>query len=392
MSSVEHSSRKHALLSASGSSRWLRCTPSARLEEKFEESKQSVYAREGTLAHEFADVKLRHLNGEISEKILNKELSKLRKDDLYTDEMEPEVQKYIDAVWEAFCVARAKHPDAILLIEERFDFTHLVEKGFGTGDATIIADDLLDIWDLKYGKGIRVEAEENSQLMLYGSGALRKFDLMYDIKKVRLNIGQPRLDHISSWELSTRKLESWGEKHVKPKALKAYAGEGRKSAGSWCRWCKVKAMCNTLAKHNIKLAQHEFKDPHLLTNLELTEIYKQQPMLVDWVNAVGKHLLSQALQGKKVPGYKVVEGRSNRKWSNDEEVKKILEQELYDLDEYSDTKVKGVPAIEKLLGKHDFEALVRQFVVKPPGKATLVSENDKRPEYSLSSAQSDFEE
>ena len=390
MSQVEHSTRKHALLSASGSSRWLKCTPSARLEEKFEESKQSIYAREGTLAHEFADIKLRHLNGEISEKILNKELLKLRKEELYTEEMEPEVQKYIDAVWEAFLVAKSRNPDAILLIEERFDFTHLVEKGFGTGDATIISDDLLDIWDLKYGKGIRVDAEDNSQLMLYGSGALRKFDLLYDIKKVRLNIGQPRLDHISSWELSTRKLETWGEKQVKPKALKAYAGEGRKSAGSWCRWCKVKAMCNTLAKHNIKLAQHEFKDPHLLTNLELTEIYKQQPMLVDWVNAVGRHLLSQALQGKKVPGYKVVEGRSNRKWSDDKAVQTILEQELYETQDFSDTKVKGIPAIEKLLGKHDFNALVVNYVVKPPGKATLVSESDSRPDYNLSSAQADF--
>lgn len=388
---VEHSSRKHALLSASGASRWINCTPSARLEEKFDESARSVYAEEGTLAHEFGDITLRYKNGELTKRVYNSELKKLRKEALYTDEMEGQVAKYIDIVMEMFAEAKTRTPDAVMLVEERLDFSHLVEKGFGTGDTCIIADGILDIIDLKYGKGIQVEAEQNPQLKLYGSGALRAFEMMYDIHTVRLTVVQPRLDHVSTWETSVEELEDWGEKEVKVKATKAYKGAGVQKAGDWCKFCKVAPMCATLAAKNVKLAQHDFRDPHLLTPKQLMDVYKQMPMLTNWVSAVGKYLLQEALKGKKWPGYKVVEGKSNRKWVDEEKVKELLENDMWSEDQYMKSSLQGITAIEKLLGKQDFYALLGDWVDKPQGKPTLVPEGDKRrPMLGLEQAKDDF--
>lgn len=390
MSSVEHSTRAHALLSASGASRWMNCTPSARLEEKFDESSTSTFAAEGTLAHEFGDVNLRFKNGEIDEKTLKAELKKLRKDKNYTDEMESEVDKYVTIVMEAFAVAKARTPDAKLLIEERVDFSHLVEKGFGTGDVCIVADGFLDVIDLKYGKGVKVDADKNPQLMLYGSGALRKFDLVYDIHTVNLVIVQPRLDHLSEWKISTEDLIEWGQKEVKPKAAKAYQGKGVQKAGDHCKWCKVKAMCATLAAKNVKLAQHDFKDPHLLTESQVLGVYKQIPMLVDWANAVGKHLLDEAVKGKKWQGLKLVEGRSNRKWTDEKKVQEALIENLFDEKEFTTTKLQGITAVEKLVGKSKFPTILGSLVIKPQGKPTLVPMSDKRPAMGVEQAKEDF--
>ena len=394
MGEVNHSIRKHALLSASGSSRWLHCTPSARLEEKFEESSpstSSVYADEGTLAHEFGDLNLRKAAGRITDSVFEKEIKELRKHPLYSSEMEGEVDKYVTYVLEAFAEAKQKTPDAVLMIEERLDFSHLVEQGFGTGDAGVIADGVLEIIDLKYGKGIRVEAEENPQLMLYGSGALRSFELMYDIHTIKLTIVQPRLDHISSWKIKVKDLISWGEKIVKPAAAKAYEGKGVQKAGDHCKWCKVKAMCATLAAKNVALAKHEFKDPHLLTDSQLLEVYKQQPMLVDWVNAVAEHILAEALKGKQWKGYKIVEGRSQRKWIDEDKVIETLELS-HDPKDFMVSKLAGIPAIEKLLGKKDFPILLGEMVLLPPGKPTLVPESDKRPAMGIEQAKLDFKD
>ncbi len=390
MSSVEHSTRAHALLSASGASRWMNCTPSARLEEKFDESSTSTFAAEGTLAHEFGDVNLRFKNGEITKKILNSELKKLRKDKHYTSEMEGEVDKYVTIVMEAFAVAKARTPDAKLLIEERVDFSHLVEKGFGTGDVCIVADGFLDVIDLKYGKGVKVDADKNPQLMLYGSGALRNFDIVYDIHTVNLVIVQPRLDHLSEWKISTEDLIEWGQKEVKPKAAKAYQGKGVQKAGDHCKWCKVKAMCATLAAVNVKLAQHDFKDPHLLTESQVLGVYKQIPMLVDWANAVGKHLLDEAVKGKKWQGLKLVEGRSNRKWTDEKKVQEALIENLFDEKEFTTTKLQGITEVEKLVGKSEFPTILGSLVIKPQGKPTLVPMSDKRQAMGVEQAKEDF--
>ena len=368
----------------------MNCTPSARLEEKFDQSSTSTFAEEGTLAHEFGDVNLRFKNGEINKKNLNAELRKLRKDQNYTSEMEGEVEKYTDIVMEAFAVAKARTPDAKLLIEERVDFSHLVEKGFGTGDVCIVGDGFLDVIDLKYGKGIKVDADNNPQLMLYGAGALRNFEILYDIHTVNLVIAQPRLNHLSEWQISTEDLIAWGQKEVKPKAVKAYQGKGVQKAGDHCNWCKAKAMCATLAAKNVKLAQHDFKDPHLLTEAQLLDVYKQQPMLVDWVSAVAKYILEKAKEGKNWQGLKLVEGRSNRKWIDEEKVKTTLSNSNFKTEEFTTTKIQGITAVEKLVGKSEFYDLLGDLVVKPQGKPTLVPMSDKRPSLGIEQAKEDF--
>ena len=394
MTETNHKARKHALLSASGASRWLNCTPSARLEEKFQESAPSVHAEEGTLAHELSDVHLRYLNGEISVQSRKKELTKIAKHKLYEPQMQVEVDKYIEYVVEALNVARATTEDAKLLIEERVDFSHLVEQGFGTGDACIVSDGTLEIIDLKYGRGVQVFAKDNPQLMLYASGALRNYELVYDIKEVKMTIAQPRLDHISSWTISVEELLQWGEDIVKPKAREAYQGKGNKQVGEWCKWCKVKASCPAQADYHLALAKHEFEEPPLLPLSRVIEIYKQLPMLTDWAGAVADYLKAEALKGTPIEGYKLVEGRSSRSWTDEAAV----EAELLILpdtkpEDYLITKLAGIPAIEKLVGKKVFPDLLGKYVVKPQGAPTLVPETDGRPPLnSLEIAKKDFQE
>ena len=395
MATVDHKERKHALLSASSAARWLACPPSARLEEKFKEScaydDSSVYAEEGTLAHEFAELELRRLTGGIEKMKYLATLESLRAHDLYSEEIETEIEKYTNYVMESYEAAKNVVPDPVLFIEERLDFSHVVEEGFGTGDSGIIADGTMEIIDLKYGKGIKVEACENPQLKLYAIGALHNYEMLYDIKKVKLTIVQPRLDNITSWTLSVKELYKWAEEVVKPTAAKAYEGKGIQRAGDHCKFCLVKAMCNTLAQRNVALAKHDFKDPQLLTDKQLIEVYKQIPMLVDWANAVGDYLLKKAISGEKVEGYKLIEGQSRRKWTNEEEVQKKLKDEGYPEDSFIKSQLKGISDIEKLVGKKVFPVMFKDLVVKPQGNPTLVLESDPRPEFnSLQKAREDF--
>lgn len=392
MSKVNHSQRKHALLSASGAHRWMNCPPSARLEEGFPES-TSVFAEEGTLAHEFCDINLQFKIGKITKRKLNIELKKLRAHELYTDEMEGHVDVYVDYVWGAFNDALKEYGDAELLIEEKIDLTEIIEEGFGTGDGGVVSDNTLEIIDFKYGKGVEVSAEDNDQLKLYGFGILRKFDMAYDIEEVKLTIIQPRLKNISSWIISAAELSEWGFSKVKPTAEKAFLGEGIQKAGDWCRWCKAKVKCATLASENLKMARHEFKDPHLLTDAQLVDVYNKMDRIVDWVKAAGAYLLKEALGGKKWPGYKLVEGRATRKWKNEQEVKDTLELLGYDEKDFLNSKVKGIGDIEKLVGKAKFPGLLGSVVIKPQGAPTLVPDTDKRPAMgSNGSAKADFSE
>jgi hypothetical protein len=374
-----HTARKHALLSASGAKRWLNCTPSAKLEEKYHESTSSSYAAEGTLAHEIADITLRQRAGEVDDKVYAKELAKLKKSELFNPEMLDYVEVYVNLIMEAFTEAKQTTPDAILSVEERVNYSYLVPEGFGTSDAIIIADGTLRISDFKYGKGVMEHAEDNPQLRLYALGALQRFDLEYDIYKVRMEIIQPRLGHYSYSEMLVEELTNWAEKEVKPKAKLAYAGEGVQKAGDWCRWCNVKGMCATLAAENVKLARHAFKDPHLLTDAQIVEVFKQIPMLTDWANAVGEHMLKEAIAGKQWKGYKVVEGGSKRKWIDEAKAIEKLKQADYAETDYLVTKLAGIGAIEKLIGKTNFTKELSECVVKPQGKPTLAPESDKRP-------------
>lgn len=378
MGAPNHSFRKHAMLSASKADRWINCTPSARLEEKVEETgKPSKYAEEGTLAHEMAECYLRarfHMTPV---------------DVTSAKDMDEPVMAYCQYVTDQYTEALRKTKDALVLLEERLDFSAWVEQGFGTGDACIIADGVMEIIDLKFGIGVPVFAENNAQLMLYALGALSKFEMVYDINMVKLTIVQPRQERISSWEITPEDLYKWGEEVVKPKAALAYSGEGELQVGPWCRWCKVKALCRKMADHNLDLAKHEFKEPELLTTEELVQIFEQAPMLQEWVNAVSEHLLSKAISGEKIPGYKVVEGRSIRKWTDESAVQEVLTACDYTPDQFQVVKLAGIPAIEKLL-KKDFGLLVGDFVIKAPGKPTLVPESDKRPAMGIEQAKLDF--
>lgn len=389
MAEVKHSARKHALLSASGASRWLNCTPSARIEEKIKETR-SVHADEGTLAHEFANFELEKHFGRITEKEYSRETKKLRKHELYSDEMGGEVAKYVDYVIETFNVANTQKGGATIQIEEQLDFSHIVEQGFGTGDSVVIADGVMEISDLKYGKGVKVFAKENPQLMLYGLGALRIFELAYEIETVRLTIFQPRLDHVDSWEISVADLYAWAENEVQPKSKLAYEGEGELKVGDWCKFCKAKAMCRATAEHNLELAKHEFRDPHRLSDEELIDIYSRIDLLVDWANSIGKYMLDEAVSGKDWPGFKVVEGRSNRKWADELKVIAKLEELGYKKPDFTKETLKGITDIERLLGKADFAPNLNSLVIKPQGAPTLVSESDKRPAMGIEQAKKDF--
>ena len=395
MAAPAHSERKHALLSASHAARWLACPPSARLEEKFKETcgfqDSSVYAEEGTLAHEFAELSLRMASGRISKVDYESALEALRGHELYSEEIEEQIEKYSTYVMEAFEHAKTVVPDPVLFIEEKLDFSHIVEEGFGTGDSGIIADGIMEVIDLKYGKGVKVEACENPQLKLYAIGALHNYEMLYDIHTVRLTIIQPRIDNIVSWDISVKDLYKWAFEVVKPIAEKAYVGKGIQKAGEHCKFCSVKAMCNTLAQRNIALAKHEFKDPQLLTEKQLIDVYKQIPMLVDWANSVGEFLFNKALAGEKVEGYKLVEAPSRRRWTNEEDVQAKLKEEGYTEEQFNTVKLKGISDIEKLVGKKNFPTLMEGFVIKPQGNPILVPETDKRPEYkSLEQAKQDF--
>lgn len=391
MSGVNHEQRAHALLSASGASKWLNCTVAPRLEEGFED-KESDFAKEGTLAHEFAELGVRLALKQITQKEYDKQTKPLYDSPYYAMDMLDEVQKHVDYVMEVYSEALSRSKDALIQIEEKIDLTHYIEDGFGTNDDVIIADGVLDVIDLKYGKGVRVSAIDNSQLKLYGLGALRANELAFDITTIRLHIVQPRLDHISVWEISAEALRLWGEEVVKPKAIQAYAGEGEQVAGDHCRWCKAKARCKAFADKNLEVAKHEFADPHLLSDQELIDAFKIMPSIQDWLTTVSEYLHTEALKGKKWPEFKLVEGRSNRVWKNDIEVATKLESEGYQESQICNIKLKGIGDIEKLLGKKDFPVILDGLVIKPQGKPSLVPDTDKRPALGVVKAQTDFED
>lgn len=385
---VNHSERAHALLSASGASRWLNCTPSPRLEEGFS-NQSSSFAEEGTLAHELAEADLRYQTKESSYEDYAILLKTVVKNPLYQTEMSDFVQTHIDYVLEQFTEAKRKTPDAILLIEQKVDITHLIEDGFGTCDVIIIADGVLEVIDLKYGLGVRVSAEDNSQLKLYGSGALEAYDLLYDIHTVKLTITQPRMDSISSWDISADDLRQWGEEVVKPKAQIAYAGEGEQVTGEWCRFCKASPRCKAQADKALELAKLEFAEPMLLTDAQLVEIYGQSPQVSKWLASVTDYLFKEALAGKKWEGYKLVDGQNRRGWTDEGAAIDIL-NETYLVDDFTTTKLKGIGDIEKLVGKKEFPTLLGDVVAFKKTSPSLVAESDKRPALGLDQAKADF--
>lgn len=381
----------HALLSASSSERWLKCTPSARATEHIKDT-TSVYAQEGTLAHELGELELRYQLKEIIKTTYNKELKKLQGDDLYAEDMPEEVEKYTSFVFERFAEAKGHTTDALVLLEQKLDFSKYVPKGFGTGDCIIIADNVLEIIDLKYGKGVEVYAENNTQMMLYALGALEAYSFIYDISKVRMSIAQPRLDNFSTWEMSVEDLEKWVIETLVPNAALAWEGTGDFKAGDWCKWCKIKQNCKARSEFMLEIAEsYELKDPNLLSVEEIAEILKRADEIQGWAKDVQDYALEQARDYNiNFPGWKLVEGRSNRKYTDEGFVHESLINAGYTEEQIlKEPELLGITAMEKLLGKKKFNSLLQDFIVKPPGKPTLTPDTDKRPE--LNSVESDFD-
>ncbi len=377
----------HAILSASGASRWMACTPSARLEQNFE-NKTSEYAAEGTLAHELGELKLRKELEGLSTRSFNSKVKKIQEDKLYTADMPDYVDMYVETCLERVSEAKAKTPDALFKIEQRLDFSEWVPEGFGTGDFVIIADGTMEVCDLKYGKGVPVSANNNKQMMLYALGAISEFSFLYDIEKVRMTIIQPRLDNISTFEVTVEELLKWAEEYVRPKAELAIKGEGEFCAGDHCRFCRAKAVCEARAEKNLELAKYDFQKPNTLDNNDIAYILSKVDELVNWAGDVKEYALEQALQGEEFDGYKVVEGRSNRKWSSEDDVAKVLIGQGFQENMIYTKKLDGITKIESAIGKKEVQRLLGDYIVKPVGKPTLVPITDKREPYNP--AKSDF--
>ena len=385
------SERKHAILSASGAYRWLACPPSARLEEQFEET-TSTYAEEGTLAHALAELVLRYSLNQIDTKTYDEQTQELMKSEFYSTSMLDYIETYTSIVTEKINEAWARSADAVVLLEQRLDFSDWVPEGFGTGDVVIISDGVLEVIDLKYGKGVPVSAEDNAQMRLYALGALATFDSLYDIQTVRMTIVQPRLDSVSSDEIPAEMLYWWADTELAHQARLAWDGQGEFQAGEHCRFCRARFSCRARAEANLELAKMDFQKPELLTDEEIGEVLKQADELKAWVSDVFDYALVQARDhGKKFKGWKLVEGRSVRKYADEEAVAKTLLEAGYKEEQIYEKKLWGITAMEKLLGKTKFGELLKGLVVKPAGKPTLVPETDKRPEInSITAAVADF--
>lgn len=361
---------QHAILSASGAYRWLKCTPSARLERQFKDE-QSPYAAEGTRAHAAA------------EQLLTKELfpdKKVTEPKFDDKEMEIAVKRYVDICMEKVIAARKRTPDADIQVEARVDFSRWVPEGFGTGDMVIVADDTLEIVDLKYGKGVPVSAEGNPQMRLYALGAYEANSLLYDIKTIRMTIVQPRLDSVNSDEMSIEELIAWGDS-IKDTAKLAYDGEGECQAGDHCGFCKARHLCRALSNACLdEFYKHGGKKTSLLLDTEVAEVLDMADMIIKWAKDVQNYAFDQAVnEGKNWPGYKLVEGRSSRKITNAEAAAQaLLDADFTAEDIYKPQELRGITDLTKLVGKKKLTDTIGQFIDKPPGKPTLVPLSDKR--------------
>lgn len=357
----------HAVLSASAASRWMNCTPSARLGENYKDC-GSEYAAEGTDAHTLGEYK-------ILKALKRKAVSPIKKLKYFSEEMDACTDSYRDMVMEFVVEAQEKCKDAKVLIEQRVDFSRWVPQGFGTADAIIVADGVLTICDYKHGKGVAVDATDNVQLKCYALGALAMFDSIYDIESVRMIIYQPRRENFSEFRMPKEDIYRWADEELKPRAELAYKGEGNFACGEWCRFCKARHECRARAEANLLFAKYDFQLPPTLTDSEVTLVLDKADELVAWVNDIKEYALKAALTGKEFQGWKLVEGRSNRKISDEAAVIEAVTREGKNPFE---KKLLSVTALEKLLGKTRFAEIIGEYVVKPQGKPVLVPESDKR--------------
>ena len=370
----------HAILSASASHRWLNCNPSARLELEFEDRETSA-ASEGTAAHALCEHKLKRKLKLRSERPVS---------EYDNDEMEQYTDDYVDFVMGQVVRERRRDAETQVLIEQRLDFSCYVPDGFGTGDCVIVSKGRLHIIDFKYGQGVLVEAEENPQMKLYALGALREFGEKYQIKKVKMTIFQPRRENVSTWEITVARLKRWAEKDLRPKAERAFKGEGEYCPGEWCLFCKAAIKCRARAEEKLRLAQSEFKLPPLLTDAEIEDVLAKLPDIKKWAEEIQEYALQAALAGKQWRGFKLVEGRSVRKYADEDAVIKAAQSAGY-TDIFKKTLL-TITEMERLMGKQEFAKILGGLVVKPAGKPTLVADTDKREAISVSDPKNEFNE
>ena len=382
----------HALLGASSAHRWLICPPIARLEEQFKD-RGSSFAEEGTAAHELAELALAKRFKLMATRSVNTKLKKFRSENIYYDQsMEDYVEAYCDLVEE-----RINHyQDAVIELEQKVDFTKWVPEGFGTSDVVVLADNTIEIIDLKYGKGVPVDAYLNPQLMLYALGAVDKYDIIYEFETVRMTIVQPRLDNVSTFEIDKEELLYGADNYVAPRAAQAWEGTGEWTiTDDVVKFSKVRAQLRLRAERNFSLVdKYELKESPLLTNEEIAEILDRAPEIKKWLDHVEQYALNKALtEGEEFPGWKVVAGRSNRKISDEESLLFLLEAEGFEDDEILKPRaLQAIGQLEKVVGKKRFAELASDFIVKPEGKPVLVNEKDRRPALnSMEDALNDFE-
>lgn len=368
---------QHALLSASSAHRWLRCTGSPLLEKEFPDT-TSVYAQEGTLAHELCELKLKKYTTVMPKGTYTRAHNKIMKSELWQNEMESTSETYLEYVKEIMLACEIA---PVVLIEKRVDFSRYVPEGFGTADCLILAGDMLHVIDYKHGKGVVVDADHNPQMMLYALGAMNELSLLYRFKSVHMVIVQPRVNNISEFTMTADELIEWGELVVKPKAEAAISGKGEFEAGDWCRFCRAKQQCKTRYESNDSLypelsAQH---DPRLITLEELGRYLKRGKDMAAWLEDMKEYALSESLAGADVPGWKAVEGRGSRAFTDTDEAVDTLIKNGIDESVLYERRVLTLAQMEKAVGKKAFGELVGNLVVKNPGKPTLVEESDKRP-------------
>jgi len=368
------------------------CPPIARLEEQFKD-RGSSFAEEGTAAHELAELALAKRFKLMATRSVNTKLKKFRSENSYYDQsMEDYVEAYCDLVEE-----RINHyQDAVIELEQKVDFTKWVPEGFGTSDVVVLADNTIEIIDLKYGKGVPVDAYLNPQLMLYALGAVDKYDIIYEFETVRMTIVQPRLDNVSTFEIDKVELLYWADNYVAPRAAQAWEGTGEWTiTDDVVKFSKVRAQLRLRAERNFSLVdKYELKESPLLTNEEIAEILDRAPEIKKWLDHVEQYALNKALtEGEEFPGWKVVAGRSNRKISDEESLLFLLEAEGFEDDEILKPRaLQAIGQLEKVVGKKRFAELASDFIVKPEGKPVLVTEKDKRPALnSMENALNDFE-
>lgn len=361
---------EHAILSPSAAGRWLKCNRSARLELQFPDV-ESDFAREGTLAHAIAETLLR-----AGETLLTlQQYNAFKEQEFYTEVMYEHVQDFVNYIYEHknLNVKNWHSP------ERKVDLSTWIPEGFGHIDDPLVAGPVLHIFDLKYGKGVEVSALDNAQLKIYALGMLDELEMIFDLETVVLHIFQPRLNNIPEFEISVTDLKLWGEEVLKPNARRAFDGEGEFLAGEHCQFCRAKAQCRALADYSNEIAALRFEDHTLLTDAELMDIISKKKVIDSWLKAVTIFTITEAINGRVWPGYKVVEGRANRKYSDPGKIEQLLLSELHISNMHKPKELLNLEDMKKLLGKENFGKYIDPNLIKPYGKPALVPESDKRP-------------